>query len=115
MLSNYPPGAENDPSAPYNEKELPSKSFNITVAHSFSKDFIVETTEYDPFDRVEPDYHQMFENSEHYNIKDLLSIFKGILEKEVLKEENFDLLPYYNHLIEECSNWITDDYEVFES
>lgn len=115
MLSNYPPGAENDPSAPYNEEEVPFKPFNITVVHALSKNFTVETTEYDPFYRVPPDYYGMFKNSEHYNIRELLDIFKGILEKEVLKEENSGLLPYYKHLIEECSNWINEDYEVFES
>ena len=43
MNSNYPPGAANDPRAPYNERPL--KEVDVTVKTSLIKETVVETSE----------------------------------------------------------------------
>ena len=43
MNSNYPPGAANDPRAPYNERPL--EEIDVTVKTSLIKETVVETSE----------------------------------------------------------------------
>ena len=55
MNSNYPPGAANDPRAPYNERPL--KEVDVTVKTSLIKETVVETSEghYGCETEIEPD------------------------------------------------------------
>ena len=55
MNSNYPPGAANDPRAPYNER--PVKEVDVTVKTSLIKETVVETSEghYVCETEIEPD------------------------------------------------------------
>ena len=55
MNSNYPPGAANDPRAPYNERPL--KEVDVTVKTSLIKETVVETSEghYVCETEIEPD------------------------------------------------------------
>ena len=43
MKDNYPPGAANDPQAPYNER--PTEEVEVTVKTSLIKETVVETSE----------------------------------------------------------------------
>ena len=43
MTDNYPPGAANDPSAPYNER--PTEEVEVTVRTVLIKETVVETSE----------------------------------------------------------------------
>ena len=45
---NYPPGAANDPNAPYNEVEVPEADFEVTCSQSLSRTATVTTTDYNP-------------------------------------------------------------------
>ena len=55
MNDNYPPGAVNDPRAPYNERPL--KEVDVTVKTSLIKETVVETSEghYVCETEIEPD------------------------------------------------------------
>ena len=55
MTDNYPPGAANDPRAPYNERPL--KEVDVTVRTSLIKETVVETSEghYVCETEIEPD------------------------------------------------------------
>lgn len=44
----YPPGAEFDPNAPYNQIEVPQKDFEVTCSQSLSRTAIVTTNNYTP-------------------------------------------------------------------
>ena len=44
----YPPGAEYDPSAPYNQVDVPEKDFEITCSQSLSRTATVTTNNYIP-------------------------------------------------------------------
>ena len=42
-MNNYPPGAANDPRAPYNERPL--EEIDVTVKTSLIKETVIETSE----------------------------------------------------------------------
>ena len=42
----YPPGAEFDRNAPYNQVESPEEEFNVTIVETLSKDVTIVTTNY---------------------------------------------------------------------
>ena len=44
----YPPGAEHDPNAPWNEVEVPEQDFEITCSQSLSRTATVTTNNYIP-------------------------------------------------------------------
>lgn len=46
-MSNYPPGAANDPNAPYNQVENPEVEIDVTVSITLSKTVQVLVTDYD--------------------------------------------------------------------
>jgi len=50
----YPPGAEFDPNAPYNQVENPEEEFNVTIVETLSKDVTIVTTNYN----LEADYDE---------------------------------------------------------
>lgn len=45
-LGGYPMGAQNDPNAPYNEKENPEIEVEVTVSITLSKTFKIKTDQY---------------------------------------------------------------------
>jgi hypothetical protein len=48
MYDNYPPGAVNDPNAPWNEPEVPEKDFDVTCSQCLSRTATVWTNNYIP-------------------------------------------------------------------
>ena len=48
MFDNYPPGAANDPNAPYNEPVISEKEFEVTCSQSLSRTATVWTNNYIP-------------------------------------------------------------------
>lgn len=48
MPSNYPPGAEYDPNAPYNETTIPDRDFDVKVTETLSRVTTVTTNDYIP-------------------------------------------------------------------
>lgn len=48
MLSNYPPGAEYDPNAPWNEVDVPEQDFEVTCSQTLSKTVTITTNNYIP-------------------------------------------------------------------
>lgn len=44
----YPPGAEYDSSAPYNQVDVPEKDFDVTCSQSLSRTAVVTTNNYIP-------------------------------------------------------------------
>ena len=54
-MDNYPPGAANDPNAPYNQYENPEVEVEVTVSITLSKTVKVLVTDYDIIDDVDED------------------------------------------------------------
>ena len=141
MLSNYPPGAEYDMNAPYNQVDTPEKDFDVTCSQSLSKTVTVTTSNYvhyvedgcedgvgyhDEWDEFpNTNWSDEYSESGHYTPLQLIQMLKVRVEKE-LKE--LELLPIdsrhpytkaaevrkLKHLIEECDDWCDAETEFEE-
>lgn len=54
-MDNYPPGAANDPRAPYNQSENPEVEVEVTVSITLSKTVKVLVTDYELTEDVDED------------------------------------------------------------
>lgn len=54
-MDNYPPGAANDPNAPYNQCENPEVEIDVTVSITLSKTVKVLVTDYDIEEDIDED------------------------------------------------------------
>lgn len=136
MLSNYPPGAQYDPSAPWNEPEIPEKEFDVTCCQTLSKTVSVFTDNYipgasgvdyeydpegsvavgwhDPDDTSDTNWNNEYHENDHYTPLQLIELFKKYLENDLNRMSEVKNEKRIKHLIEECSDWIEDDVEYAE-
>lgn len=125
----YPPGAEFDPSAPWNEPEIPEQDFNVSVYQTLKKETVVTTDDYIPVvedepqngihesyaDTSETDWPEAYENCEHYTPLQLIQLFKRYLESELHHTKDVSRFPsFLSQLIEECEGWTEEEFEVQE-
>lgn len=136
MVSNYPPGAEFDASAPWNEREVPEKEFEVVCSQSLSKTVKVLTNNYtpgasgvehepdgdghyssigyqDPDDTSDTCWAEEYHNNDYHTPKQLIELFGVFLETQKENGSFFMSKNYTNWLIEECKGWSEDetDYE----
>lgn len=122
MLSNYPPGAEHDPNAPWNEISVPEKEFEVTISQTLSKNVIVYTDNYIPdvdyetgyvyADTSETDWKEVCKE-QHYTIPELLEHLQVFAEKELENvSPNSGKGRELQNIIDACENWVVDDYEA---
>lgn len=105
--SNYPPMSQSEwDNAPWNEKEVPEKPFNIYASQSLSKDTWVTTKDYGEDINFEKAYKE-----EHMTPLQLINEFKALLTKH-LPDPIVNLKEYrrWKHLIAECEGWEEDDF-----
>ena len=133
-MDNYPPGAANDPSAPYNQSDPDDMDFDVTCSQTLSKTVTVTTNNYIPgaegVDYESDDeggcyavpYHDNPDTSDtnwaneyktkHLTPLDLIKKLRSLLmdiDSEALRSN-----PCYQHkqyYINECSDWIEDETE----
>lgn len=121
----YPPGAEFDPNAPWNQEETPEMDFNVTIQQCLSKSVVVTTNNYvrtitkemddmggfveDFIDTDNTDWSDAYHDSDHYTPLQLIGRFKDFLTLELQRMPEVKNKAYYEHLIEECDNWIVDE------
>ena len=99
------------------------REFQITVSQTLSKNTSVFTSNYN----IEPDEDDMLSYSisedvclkdlyteQHYTIPQLLKILKKECEYRMMNVQNPKKAAHYQKLIEECENWVVDDFEVVE-
>ena len=136
----YPAGAYSDPSAPYNEVEVPEKDFEITCSQSLSRTVVVTTNNYIPCvdegcedgvgyhdewaDTSDTCWREEYKNNGYKTPQELISLLKEYLEKD-LRDIQRDMLPHdrsykatqarrLKGLIEECEDWTEDETEFVE-
>lgn len=122
----YPPGAEFDPNAPWNEQEVPERQFGVCISQTLSKNTGVTTNDYVPevdqdedgvyesTDTSDTDWKEAYKN-EHLTPFQLIGEFKDFLTKH-LPDPIVDVKEFqrFEHLISECEGWIEDETEVIE-
>lgn len=117
----YPPGAENDPNAPYNQPSDPDPvAIEVTVSVTLSKVVTVEVDDYgvevDDYDRV-VDYD--FSDCDLYKaVEEQITLPQNLAEyTERMFKEDLDLkaakMPrFLKDAIEDGKGWCVDDFEV---
>ena len=128
----YPPGAEHDPNAPWNEVEVPEKDFDVTCSQSLSKTVTVCTNNYIPGasgcdyepdgeggystigwheddDTSDTDWAQEYHENDYHTPAQLLELFKDILVRDLENGNPFKSEKYTKQLIEECEGWTEDE------
>ena len=111
----YPPGAEFDPDAPWNQKELPEKEIEVTVSITLSKTVKIKVSDYTIYSNED-------ENGNHFEDIDYSDCnLKEAVEKQVyLPQEAGQLISAFAitpvsksiAIIEDLSNWNVDEMEV---
>ena len=116
-MNNYPPGAANDPRAPYNQPDIEEEVFEIKVSITLSKEVKVSTDdyicEYDDFEKdvfydlSETNWDEAYKD-EYYTISQMLAKLQEYIEKDIqeLKEKGVTRIPYeLRRMLKSCQNW----------
>ena len=123
MIGDYPPGAANDPNAPYNQKEQEPVDIDVCVSCTLSKSTTIGgNPEVD-------DLKDIYEQQE-YTIPELLDEFDWILRKEIAEtkatikslDDNMSNakkalesnISHYNNLLDSLKGWTVDELEVIK-
>lgn len=139
-MDNYPPGAANDPNAPYNEVEIPEKDFEVTCCQTLSRTALVTTNNYAPGasgvdyedgiafgwqdldDTSNTNWDEEYSANDYKTPLELIGMLQAYLERD-LRELQKDMLPndrsfkatqarMLKGLIEECECWTDDETEI---
>lgn len=135
----YPMGAYRDPSAPYNQSDIPEEEFEVTCSQSLSRTATVWTNNYipgasgvdyepddeggycasswhDPNDTSDTNWAEEYHDNDHYTPIQLIELFRRHLENE-LNNSNIpqNRVNKYKHLIEECEGWTEDETEYLQN
>ena len=107
----YPPGAEFDPNAPYNQKELPEKEIEVTVSITLSKTVKIKVSDYTIYS-IEADNGKCFDDID-YSDCDL----KGAVKDQIILPQNAYnyIIPKSNKEVQAISDlkeWNVDEMEV---
>ena len=122
MIGDYPPGAANDPNAPYNQKEQEPVDIDVCVSCTLSKSTTIEgNPEVD-------DLKDIYEQQE-YTIPELLDEFDWILRKEIAEtnatikslDDNMSnakkalesSIIQYNNILKSIKGWTVIVLEIF--
>ena len=97
---NYPPGAANDPFAPYNQPEYPDyQEHDVTASFTLDKSFTVTSSSDDEED-IKQDLIEAYMTP-----LDLINELKKRLQGELESDPNNKRIK---NLIKECDGWTCD-------
>ncbi len=103
----YPPGAEHDPRAPYNEVETPEKEIEVCVSITLSKTVKVRVSDYIIESGTD-------EEGEHFEDIDYsgCDLKKAVEEQITLPQNVYKHMLPQTKLYEDLKGWNVDDFEV---
>ena len=97
---NYPPGAANDPFAPYNQPEYPEyHEHDVAASFTLDKSFTVTSTS-DDEEYIKQDLIEAYMTP-----LDLINELKKRLQRELKSDQNNKRIK---KLIKECDGWTCD-------
>jgi hypothetical protein len=108
----YPPGAEHDPNAPWNQEELPEREIEVTVSVTLSKTVKIKVSDYTITDSGKDEDGEYFEDVD-YSDCDL----KGAVEEQITLPQNaWDYIAPKSkkevQAIFDLKGWNVDEMEV---
>ena len=122
----YPPGAEFDPNAPYNEPVIPEQDFEVDVEYVLQKKAVkVTTDDYNPeFDEEtghvdanteDTDWENAYNNS-HYTIPELLNELESYIKQDLERYKGSATKErQLKEMLEDCQGWELYDKSYSES
>lgn len=128
----YPPGAEFDPDAPWNQEDVPEKEFEVLCSQTLSKTVIVVTSDYipgasgvdyepddeggvyasgwqDPDDTSDTNWAKEYHDNDYHTPLQLITLFGEFLKEQMSHGIVFKSPKYTESLIKECEGWEEDD------
>lgn len=108
----YPPGAEHDPNAPWNQVDNPEREIEVTVSVTLSKTVKIKVSDYQITDSGKDEDGEYFEDIDYSNCD-----LKGAVEEQiVLPQEAYRYITSSGNksVKEELKGWNVDDFEVVE-
>ena len=106
MSSNYPPGAANDPDAPYNQQDPPE--VEVSVTEKLVKEDVIYTRYRDSGD-VESDWHDQRRTAEQC-LADAARVLKALYEAQ--RPKCMFAGVNIGQLWDDCSGWEQVELEV---
>ena len=118
----YPPGAEFNPNAPWNQVDTPDKEIEVTVSVTLSKTVKVNVNDYKidggldedgpyyEYDYSECDLHKAVE--EQVVLPQNLAEYTERMFNHDLNLKAVGMPKYLKSALEDCKGWTVDDFEV---
>lgn len=115
----YPPGAEHDPNAPWNQVDNPEREIEVTVSVTLSKTVKIRVSDYEITDSGKDEDGEYFEDIDYSNCD-----LRGAVEEQIyLPQESGSIIEKgidykeihgvkYTDIAEDLSNWNVDELEV---
>lgn len=130
----FPPGAEYDVNAPYNQVENPEEEFDVTIVETLSKDVTIVTTNYNlevdcdeegcyrNCDTSDTDWKDEYKTQGCTAIETIIAVktyleevrleqLKDLASCRMLTSEEQKELRVVKDLIEQCSGWKQEEIE----
>ena len=104
----YPPGAEHNPNAPWNQVDNPEREIDVTVSVTLSKTVKIKVSDYEITDSGKDEDGEYFEDIDCSNCD-----LKSAVEEQIVLPQTAHMYVKGNSKIQEdLSNWCVDDFEV---
>ena len=132
----FPPGAEHDPDAPYNQPEPEEIEVEVVISQTLSRSTKIITTDYivNEWEDFEPDEEGRFYRTEgieydfsdsdlkgayeeqDYTIPELLDYLKAYLIADIANcDKESGKKQKLQHILDCCEGWEVDETEVIEN
>ena len=132
----YPPGAEHDPDAPYNQSEPEEIEVEVVISQTLSRSTKILTTDYivNEWEDFEPDEEGGFYRTggveydfsdsdlkgayeeQEYTIPELLDYLKAYLIADIADcNKDSRKKQKLQHILDCCKGWEVDETEVIEN
>lgn len=110
----YPPGAEHDPNAPWNQADNPEREIEVTVSVTLSKTVKIKVSDYEITDSGKDEDGEYFEDIDYSNCD-----LKGAVEEQiVLPQKAWNYIAPKSkkevNAVFDLKGWNVDDFEVIE-
>lgn len=111
----YPPGAEYDPNAPWNQADNPEREIEVLVSVTLSKTVKVKVSDYRIIDSGKDEDGEYFEDIDYSDC----DLKEAVLNQVTLPQSAGDALSDdnlfnsdYTKITEDLKGWNVDDFEV---
>ena len=99
----YPPGAEFDPNAPYNQVDPPEQEYTIEATFDLRRTDELWSSNYDEFDNLNDAAKEWC--ALHYTPMEIIRRCRSIAEHMLEKRDDKYPEHILRHLIDECDGW----------